>query len=116
MGRHRAENEADVLEVDVDAIPVLRGAFADALTKIDQQLGVAEAELRVPAWAADPVSTDATTDFNRHCVDHGASLLDQLRSYRELLADAVASLDATTADYTALDEIAGADVTRQGGP
>lgn len=118
MGRHRAETGVDVLKLDVDAVPVLRGAFVDALAKLDQQLTVAEAELRVPAWAADQVSADATTDFNRHSVDsfdHGASALDQLRAYREVLADAVASLDATAADYAALDEVAGADVTKQGG-
>jgi hypothetical protein len=115
VGRHRADAEADVLELDVDAVPTLRKAYADALATLDQQLSAAEAELRVPAWAADPVSADATADFNRHSVDHGDSALDQLRAYRELLADAVASLDATAADYAALDHIAGADVTRQGG-
>lgn len=109
MGRHRADAGVDALELDVDAIPVLRNAYVDALASLDRQLGAAEAELRVPAWAADPVSTDATDAFNRHSVDHGDSALDQLRAYRDLLADAVASLDATAADYAALDEIARAE-------
>ena len=54
----------DVIRVDPDAVPGLRSAFTDALDRVDRQLELAEAELRVTSWAKDPVSQGATVLFN----------------------------------------------------
>lgn len=110
MGQHQRE----ILEVDPDAIPLLRNSFAEALTRVDKQLALAETELRVQAWAQDPVSQDAAVEFNRHSVDPEASALAEIRAYRDELATAVANLDATAADYARLDDDGGAELAGQG--
>jgi hypothetical protein len=100
---HGAQN--DVLRVDRDAIPGLRTAFADALARVDRQLELANNDLRVAAWAKDPVSLDATTVFNDRALDSDAgAALDMLRSYRAQLDAAVRNLHATAEQYRTVDE------------
>jgi hypothetical protein len=102
----------DFLRIDPDAMPALRGAFVDALAKVDRQLEVAAAELRVTAWARDPVSQNATGLFNDRSVDHAESAVDTLRAYRQQLDIAVHNLDRTAEQYRAVDGDGSAGVTR----
>jgi hypothetical protein len=92
------------LLVEPGAIAALRDAFADALAKVDRQIELAGADLRVDAWANDPVSTDAATVFNDRSVDAAESALGTLRAYRDRLSTAVQTLDKTAAQYEASDE------------
>lgn len=102
-GHHGSHN--DILRVDPDAIPGLRGAFADALTRVDRQLELVEKELRVVSWASDPVSVGATTAFNDRALDSDAdAVVDLLRSYREQLDAAVRNLDASAEQYKRMDD------------
>ncbi len=105
---------ADALRIDPEAVPALRGAFADALSKVDEQLRLAEQELRVTAWAKDPVSQDAAVLFNERSVDTTASAVDSLRAYRDQLTVAVANLDKTAEQYSAVDNDGHSGVTRNG--
>lgn len=93
---------------------MLRGAFVDALTKVDKQLELADKELRVAAWARDPVSLDATTTFNECSVDSTRSAVDALRAYREQLSVAVSNLDKTAQQYREVDGDGRAGVNRNG--
>lgn len=93
----------DIVRVDPDAVPALRSAFADALARVDHQLELAEAELRVTSWAKDPVSQGATTLFNDRSVESDRSAVDTLRAYRAQLDAAVQNLDKTAAQYTKTD-------------
>lgn len=97
-------SQNDILRVDPDAVPGLRSAFADALARVDQQLEVAEAELRVTAWAKDPVSEGASTLFNDRSVESHRSAVDTLRAYREQLDAAVQNLDISAKQYKKVDE------------
>lgn len=92
------------LVVEPGAIAALRDAFADALAKVDRQIELAGADLRVAAWANDPVSTDAATAFNNRSVDAAESALGTLRAYRDRLSTAVETLDKTAAQYDVSDE------------
>ncbi|MGB3441244.1 MAG: transcriptional regulator [Actinophytocola sp.] len=96
------QNE-DVVKVDPDAVPGLRSAFADALDRVDRQLELAEAELRVTSWAKDPVSQGATVLFNDRSVESDRSAVDTLRSYREQLDAAIQNLDKTAQQYEKTD-------------
>jgi hypothetical protein len=96
-----AHNEK--LTVDPDAVPALRGAFAAALDRVDKQLELADKELRVTAWAKDPVSQGATTAFNDRSVETAESAVDQLKAYRVQLDAAVRNLDKTAEQYTTVD-------------
>jgi hypothetical protein len=93
----------NVIQVDPDAVPGLRAAFADALARVDRQLELAEAELRVNAWAKDPVSQSATLLFNDRSVDSDRSAVDALRDYRAQLDAAVQNLDQTAKQYAKTD-------------
>jgi hypothetical protein len=93
----------DILKVDPDAVPGLRSAFADALARVDRQLELADAELRVTAWARDPVSQGATTLFNERSVDADEAAVDTLRAYRAQLDAAVQNLDKTAQQYRKVD-------------
>lgn len=93
----------DILDVDADAVPGLRSAFADALSRVDRQLELAEKELTVSAWAKDPVSQGATTQFNDCSVLSPDSAVDRLRAYRTQLEVAVVNLDKTAEQYRATD-------------
>lgn len=93
----------DIVKVDPDAVPGLRSAFADALARVDRQLELAEAELRVTSWAKDPVSQGATILFNDRSVESDRSAVDTLRAYREQLDAAVQNLDKTAQQYDKTD-------------
>jgi hypothetical protein len=90
--------------VEPGAIAALRDAFADALARVDRQIALAGADLRVAGWANDPVSTEAATAFNNRSVDAAESALGTLRAYRERLTTAVETLDRTAVQYQASDE------------
>lgn len=102
-GSHGKDDRSSILQVDPDAVPMLRGAFADALDKVDRQLELADRELRVTAWAKDPVSSDATSLFNERSVEGARSALESLRAYREQLNVAVLNLDRTAQQYREVD-------------
>lgn len=103
MPGHGSQN--DVLRVDRDAIPGLRGAFADALARVDRQLELADKDLRVTSWASDPVSRDAAAAFNDKALDSDVdAVVDLLRTYRDQLDAAVRNLDATAEQYSKIDE------------
>lgn len=105
----------DILRVDPDAVPGLRGAFADALSRVSRQLELADKELRVTPWAQDPVSLGATTTFNERALDSGDdAAVDLLRDYREQLDAAVRNLDATAGQYKKTDDDVTAGSTDQG--
>lgn len=93
----------DIVKVDPDAVPGLRAAFADALDRVDRQLELAEAELRVTSWAKDPVSQGATILFNDRSVESDRSAVDTLRAYRAQLDAAVLNLDKTAQQYAKTD-------------
>jgi hypothetical protein len=105
---------ADGLKIDPEAVPALRSAFADALSRVDEQLRLANQELRLSAWAKDPVSQDAALLFNQRSVDTAASALDSLRAYRDQLSVAVANLDKTAEQYSAVDRGGHSGVTKNG--
>jgi hypothetical protein len=95
--------DGNQLHVEPGAVAALRDAFADALTKVDHQIELADTDLRVTGWANDPVSAEATTAFNQRSVDAG-SALDTLRTYREQLSTAVETLDQTAEQYRLSEE------------
>lgn len=106
-GKHGGDGgpQNDILQIDPDAVPTLRSAFADALARVDTQLRLVDKEFRVAAWAADPVSTDATKIFNDRALDADSdAAADVLRGYRAQLEAAVENLDATVAQYTKTDQ------------
>jgi hypothetical protein len=98
-------SEHDILQVDPDAVPGLRTAFANALARVDRQLELVDKELRVTAWAKDPVSLGATKLFNNRSLDsdYGAAV-DMLRAYRAELDTAVQNLDMNVAQYHKTDQ------------
>jgi hypothetical protein len=105
-GQHRSDggSQDDFLQVDRDAVPGLRGAFVDALARVDRQLELVDKELRVTSWAKDPVSVGATTIFNNRSLDADENAaVDLLRSYREQLDAAVTNLDMTAKQYDTID-------------
>lgn len=103
------------LQIDAEAVPILRSAFVDALAKIDRQLELAEKELRVTAWSGDPVSRDATKAFNERSVDGAQSAIDALRAYRTQLEVAVVTLEKTAEQYRETDGDGQVGVNRTGG-
>lgn len=105
---------ADGLKIDPEAVPALRSAFADALSRVDEQLRLADQELRVTAWAKDPVSQDAAALFNERSVDTAASAVDSLRAYRDQLNVAVENLDKTAEQYSAVDRGGQSGVVKSG--
>ena len=118
-GKHGGDwgSHNDILRVDPDAVPGLRSAFVDALARVDKQLALVDTELRVTAWAADPVSEGATMIFNDRTLDgdHDAAVT-VLRDYRDQLDAAIQNLDVTAAQYTKTDEdnVTGAGKAGQG--
>lgn len=113
-GGQGPDGRGGILQIDPDAVPLLRNAFVDALAKIDHQLTVAEQELRVTAWAKDPVSQDAAVLFNERSVDTVASAIDSLRAYRDQLDVAVANLDKTAEQYSSVDQDGQSGVRKTG--
>lgn len=113
-GNRGQDGRNSVLQVDPEAVPALRRAFVDALAKVDKQLELADKELRVAAWAKDPVSLDAMAAFNDRSVDSAQSALDSLRAFREQLNVAVLNLDKTAQQYREVDGDGRAGVNRNG--
>jgi hypothetical protein len=111
-GRNDTSNR---LLVEPGAVPALRDAFADALGKVDRQIELADADLRVTPWANDPVSTDATSAFNSRSVEDTESALGMLRAYRQQLSTAVETLDRTAEQYQVSDEDNSVTVGKQDG-
>lgn len=105
---------ADGLKIDPEAVPALRSAFADALSRVEEQLRLADQELRLTAWAKDPVSQDAAVLFNQRSVDTAESAVDSLRAYRDQLNVAVANLDKTAEQYSAVDKGSHSGVLKTG--
>ncbi len=106
-------SQNDVFRVDPEAVPGLRSAFADALAKVDRQLELAN-ELRVTAWARDPVSLGAAKRFNDRSVDADHAAVEALRAYREQLDAAVVNLDKTAQQYPKVDGETAHGVGRNG--
>ncbi|WP_156754006.1 transcriptional regulator [Actinokineospora pegani] len=105
----------DVLNVAPEAVPALRTAFADALSRLDAELRLDDLGLRVEQWANDPVSLDAARAVNGLTADdqEKAALL-ALRGFREQLSTAVHSLDKITEGYRLLEDDNSATVTQKG--
>lgn len=101
--------------LEFDAIPALRNAYADAAERISQEITLAEAGLRVPGWANDPVSQDATTRFNDRSLDSANSALAALYAYREQLNIAADNLDRTLEQYLRKDDERGIGLSKQEG-
>jgi hypothetical protein len=112
-GQHAGS--ADSLKIDPEAVPGLRRAFVDALSRVDEQMRLANQELRVTAWARDPISEDAAVAFNQRSVDTAESALDSLRAYRDQLSTAVANLDKTAEQYAAVDRGSNSGVRKHDG-
>lgn len=108
------DDRTSILQIDPDAVPLLRNAFADALSRVDQQLTLADQELRVTPWGKDPVSQDAAMVFNERSVDTAVSAVDSLRAYRDQLNVAVANLDKTAEQYSAVDQDGQSGVDKNG--
>ena len=98
-----AGSDKDLL-VQPGAVPALRNAFADALARVDRQIELADADLRIARWANDPVSTGAAVAFNDRSLDAAESALGTLRAYRKQLSTAVDTLDSTAVQYRATDQ------------
>lgn len=104
-GNDQGQNHRDdSLLIEPGAVPGLRKAFADALAKVDKQIQVAEAGLRVSGWANDPISKSATDAFNERSLDAAESALGTLRDYRAQLSAAVENLDLTAQQYHLTDQ------------
>jgi hypothetical protein len=101
------------LFVEPGAVPGLRDAFADALTKVDRQIALADADLRLQQLANDPVSDKATTAFNARSVDASESALSVLHAYRTQLSTAVEALDRTDEQYRLSDDDNSVTVSKQ---
>lgn len=115
QGQGNGSRNDNQLLVEPGAVPALREAFADALAKVDRQLELAGADLRIKPWANDPVSADATTAFNARSVETSESALARLQAYRTQLSTAVDTLDRTAAHYRLSDDDNSVTVSKQEG-
>ena len=113
-GNGAQTGSGDGLRISPEAVPALRSAFSDALSRVEEQLRLADQELRITAWAKDPVSQGAATMFNDRSVDTAASAIDTMRAYRDQLTVAVANLDKTAEQYSAVDNNGHSGVTKNG--
>ncbi|MDQ3402084.1 MAG: transcriptional regulator [Actinomycetota bacterium] len=113
-GHGRGGDRDHLLDVEPAAVPALRGAFTAALTEIDEQLALARTELRVAAWAHDPISEHATREINALSVDSDRDALDTLSAFREQLSAAVDNLDKVAEQYALLEDDNRATVTHKG--
>lgn len=103
----------DVLDVAPEAVPTLRNAFANALSRIDEELRLADIGLRVEPWAKDPVSTDTAAGINAMAADTEKAALEALRNFRRQLDTAVHNLDRITEQYRLLEDDNQATVTHK---
>lgn len=113
-GHNQGHHQKDLLDVDPNAVPALRGAFVSALDQIDRQLEPAASEVRVAAWANDPVSQDATEGINALSVDTETAAVEQLRAFRRQLGTAVDTLDKIAEHYRLLEDDNRATVSHTG--
>ncbi|HET9142766.1 transcriptional regulator [Actinophytocola sp.] len=111
----QGQDHGNRVAVDPAAVPALRDAFADALAKVDRQITLAGGDLRIGAWANDPVTTRATSALNARSVDSEESALSVLRAYRVQLSTAVEALDRTALQYQVSEEDSSATVSKQEG-
>ncbi|SDH58924.1 hypothetical protein SAMN05192558_12110 [Actinokineospora alba] len=114
MPDKHGHNHKDLLDVEPNAVPALRGAFISALDQVDRQLELAATEVRVAAWANDPVSQEATEGINALSVDTDTAALEQLRSFRRQLGTAVDTLDKIAEHYRLLEDDNKANVSHTG--
>ncbi|MEV8437176.1 transcriptional regulator [Actinosynnema sp. NPDC051121] len=92
------------LNVEPEAIPSLRSAFAGALSKLDEQIEMAITEVRVRPWAGDPVSQDAAERFNERSLESGDSALIALENYQRQLKSAMDALTLVEQQYQSIEE------------
>ncbi|CRK59795.1 hypothetical protein [Alloactinosynnema sp. L-07] len=111
---HGSPDRKDLLNLDAQAVPALRGAFVAALDQVDRQLEVAAGDLPVTAWANDPVSLRAAGVVNALSVDSDIAALDALRAFRKQLGTAVDNLDKTADQYRVLEDDTEATVSQTG--
>lgn len=112
-GHNQGHHRKDLLDVEPNAIPALRGAFVSALDQVDRQLALAT-EVQVAAWANDPVSQDATEGINALSVETETAALEQLRAFRRQLSTAVDTLDKIAEHYRLLEDDNRASVSHTG--
>ena len=80
------ERPRDMVQLEAQAIPVLRNAFSTALDQVDTALG----ELRrsgnlSAAWLGDETSNAVATHYNRRAMTDPDSSYNALRQYRDEL-------------------------------
>ena len=92
------------LNVEREAIPSLRSAFAGALSRLDEQIELAITEVRVRPWAGDPVSRDAAERFNERSLESGDSALIALENYQRQLKSAMDALTLVEQQYQSIEE------------
>jgi hypothetical protein len=103
------------LRVDPAAIPSLRRAFSNALTKLDKQIELAITDIRIRPWAGDPVSAEAAQQFNQRSVDAGDSALAALQGYQRQLKSAMDALQQVDEQYRVIEGDNTTLLQRQGG-
>jgi hypothetical protein len=102
------------LQFDPAVVPRLRTVYADALARVDQQIKLADGQLRVTPWAGDPISQYAGQQVNARSVDEAASALEALRSYRDALDTIVDKLIKAGGDYHESEQDKHASMSHQG--
>jgi hypothetical protein len=98
------------LQFDPAVVPRLRTVFTDALSKVDEQIRLADAELPVTPWAADPISAYAGQRFSVRSTDAVAAL----RSYRDALDTVLDKLNRAGTDYRESEDDKNASMSHQG--
>ncbi|HEY8373364.1 MAG TPA: transcriptional regulator [Pseudonocardiaceae bacterium] len=87
------------LRVDPSSVPELRRAFEAALSRLDPQVDLAITDLRIRPWAGDPISAEATDQFNRHSIEGPEAALTALRNYQSQLKAAADALREVEEQY-----------------
>ncbi|GDY29152.1 hypothetical protein GTS_07850 [Gandjariella thermophila] len=103
------------MRVDPAAIPGLRRAFGNALTKLDKQIELAITDIRIKPWAGDPVSAEAAQQFNQRSVEAGDSALAALQGYQRQLKSAMDALQQVDEQYQVIEGDNTTLLRRQGG-
>lgn len=107
-------HEGDAFQFDPQVVPQLHKVFAEALAKVDRQIELAGAGLRVTPWAGDPISDYAGERFNARSLDEPAGALTALRTYREALDTVVGKLTKAVGDYRDNEDDSDASLSRRG--
>jgi hypothetical protein len=103
------------LRVDPAAIPSLRRAFSNALTRLDKQVELAITDIRIKPWAGDPVSEAAAQQFNQRSVEAVDSALAALQGYQRQLKSAMDALQQVDEQYQVIEGDNTTLLRRQGG-